>query len=380
MTELPELADTSRVDPSGSWFQVDLQQDAPIALDVHFGCGQDEILALVGPSGGGKTTILKTIAGLYRPRHGQIRVGDQQWLDTSRRFVLPVRRRSVGVVFQDYALFPHLSALANVAEAMQHIPTAERRERAARLLARVHLSGLEERRPAQLSGGQQQRVAVARALARDPEVLLLDEPFSAVDQVTREKLYEELAILHQQLRLPIVLVTHSLQEAAMLADRMCILHRGKSLQLDRPEVILNQPASVDVARLVALRNVFSGRVAGQEHGLSTRIEWGGVILDAPYDARLRPGQSVHWMIPDSRVVMHRLDKTYRATGDNVLHGQVLSVLALGNTTHIRMQPAGNDRESISFTVPTHFARLNRAASGGRIEVSLEKEAIHLLPA
>ncbi|MDO9217973.1 MAG: ABC transporter ATP-binding protein [Lacisediminimonas sp.] len=365
---------------SRPWFQVDIEQDEPIALDAHFACGKDEILALVGPSGSGKSTILKTIAGLVRPRKGQIRIGQQLWLDTERHISLPVRQRSVGVVFQDYALFPHLSALANVAEAMQHVPPPQRHERAAGLLARVHLSGLEQRRPAQLSGGQQQRVAVARALARDPAVLLLDEPFSAVDQVTREKLVEELAILHQQLSLPIVLVTHSLHEATMLADRMCILHRGRTLQLDRPEEIMNRPASVDVARLVALRNIFSGRVIGHDNAQTTRISWGGMVLETAHDARFCPGQAICWTIPDTHVVMHRLDKSYRTTNENVLQGTVQTALTLGNTTQIRIRPQGNDADVLSFSVPAHFAQINHAVPGAPVSVSLEKEAIHLMPA
>ncbi|MDB5798505.1 MAG: transporter [Paucimonas sp.] len=368
-------------DGAAPWFSVDLQQQAPISLDAHFHCEQGEVLALVGPSGSGKTTILKTIAGLVRPRGGRIRIGGQDWLDTARGIDVPVRQRSVGVVFQDYALFPHLSALDNVAEAMQHLPASERRARAARWLARVHLSGLEQRRPRQLSGGQQQRVAVARALARDPAVLLLDEPFSAVDQVTREKLYEELALLHQDLALPIVLVTHSLHEAAMLADRMCILHRGKTLQLDTPEVIMNRPASVDVARLVALRNIFSGEVLAQEPGVATRIRWGAAVLEARHDPRLHIGRQVHWTIPDSQVVMHRRDKAWRATEENVLQGEVLGVLALGSTTQVRMRPAGVAAPDVlTFSVPSHFARLNHAAPGQAIAVSLHKDAIHLLQA
>ncbi len=390
------------------WFEVELQQDEPIRLDVHFSCEKGEILALVGPSGSGKSTVLRTIAGLVRPRNGKIRIGQQHWLDTRQGINLPVRQRSVGVVFQDYALFPHLSALANVSEAMQHIAPAQRPARAAQLLARVHLSGLEERRPAQLSGGQQQRVAVARALARDPAVLLLDEPFSAVDQVTREKLVEELALLHQELSLPIVLVTHSLQEAAMLADRMCILHRGKTLQLDTPDIIMNRPASVEVARLVALRNIFTARVLdhdlpgasgargampdavadavpdavpdAQPDAGTTRIAWGHVVLETRYDARFKPGQAVHWTIPDTPVVMHRLDKSFRTTNENVLTGTVLTVLTLGNTTQIRMKPEGNAVDVLNFSVPAHFAQINRATAGSPVSVSLEKDAIHLLPA
>ena len=154
-----------------------------------------EVLALVGPSGSGKSTILRTIAGIYTPRHGRIDAGGETWLDTAARHAaLAARSARSGFVFQHYALFPHLSALDNVMQAMGHVPPAERaRARAARCSSACNLAGLEARRPARLSGGQQQRVAVARALARDPKVLLLDEPFSAVDQVTREKLYDELA-------------------------------------------------------------------------------------------------------------------------------------------------------------------------------------------
>ncbi len=254
--------------PPTEGLRVELRQARPIPLAVTLECAPGELLALVGPSGSGKSTILRTIAGIYTPQHGRIDAGGETWLDTAAGLRRPARERSTGFVFQHYALFPHLSALDNVIQAMGHVPPEERRARALRLIERTNLAGLEARRPARLSGGQQQRVAVARALARDPKVLLLDEPFSAVDQVTREKLYEELATLRRDLHLPIVLVTHALAEASMLADRMSILHHGSTLQADTPLAVTTRPASPLVARLVGLKNIFEAEVV--EHDASRR--------------------------------------------------------------------------------------------------------------
>ena len=179
--------------PTGSaGLSVRLEQLEPIPLAAEFAVAAGELLALVGPSGSGKTTVLRCIAGLHRPRSGFIRCGEATWFDSENGADFAPQERSVGFVFQNYALFPHLTAIENVATALGHLPRGARASRARALLERVHLAGLENRRPAELSGGQQQRVAVARALAREPQVLLLDEPFSAVDQVTRRKLQREL--------------------------------------------------------------------------------------------------------------------------------------------------------------------------------------------
>jgi molybdate transport system ATP-binding protein len=165
---------------------------------------------------------------------------------------VPVHRRPVGFVFQSYALFPHMTALGNVVAALGHRSAAERVRRARELLALVHLAGFEQRRPAALSGGQQQRVAVARALAREPLVLLLDEPFSAVDRPTRRRLHGELRELRQSVRIPIVLVTHDIDEAAALADRLCVIDHGETLQTGRPADLLAAPANARVATALDL--------------------------------------------------------------------------------------------------------------------------------
>lgn len=231
---------------------VRLRQTAPIPLAVDLACGPGELLALVGPSGSGKSTILRTIAGLYQPQEGVVRCGGEVWLDTDDGVAVPPHRRRVGLVFQSYALFPHMTALGNVLAAMAHQPRAEREARARALLRLVHLDGLEDRRPTALSGGQQQRVALARALAREPAVLLLDEPFSAVDRRTRRRLHEELRELRRAVSVPLVLVTHDLAEAMALADRLCVLDAGETLQDDRPAAVLAAPASDRVRQVLDL--------------------------------------------------------------------------------------------------------------------------------
>jgi molybdate transport system ATP-binding protein len=252
----------------GRGLSVQLRQAGPIPLSVEFDCQEGEMLALIGPSGAGKTTILRAIAGLFRPQSGHVQCGQEVWLDTATGADLPPYRRRVGMVFQSYALFPHMTALANVATALGHRPRAERAAWARKLLRFVNNEGLEERKPATLSGGQQQRVAVARALARDPAVLLLDEPFSAVDRHQRRRLQRELQGLRTQLKIPILLVTHDLDEAAALADRLCVIDRGETLQTGRPADLLAAPANDRV------RNALD--ISGEVHDRHASRQFGGV--------------------------------------------------------------------------------------------------------
>lgn len=361
--------------------EVRLRQEQPIRLDVDLRVAPGELLALVGPSGSGKSTTLRAIAGLHRVAEGLVRCDGELWRDSARGLDLPARKRRSGFVFQSYALFPHLTALENVTAAMPETPRGARRTKGERLLARVHLSGLESRRPGELSGGQQQRVAVARALAREPKALLLDEPFSAVDRSTRDRLQRELAELRRGLNIPIVLVTHDLDEARRLADRIAVIHRGRTLQTGPPEEVLTRPASPAVARLVDLRNLFRGRVIRHDDALGcTLFEWRGHTLEASPRPDLEPGGRIAWCIPAESIVLHRRDRPSRGERENPVAGLVADALPLGEMTSLRVQVGESGQTPLLLSVPTHVARRNRLEAGAAIKVSLLAAAIHLMRA
>jgi molybdate transport system ATP-binding protein len=360
--------------------EVRLRQRGPIPLDAVLACAPGELVALVGPSGSGKTTILRAVAGLVRVGEGAVVCDGRVWYDSARRIDLPPQARRVGMVFQDYALFPHMTALGNVAAALGHRPARERAARARALLAAVHLEGLEERHPAALSGGQRQRVAIARALARDPAVLLLDEPYAAVDQVTRRKLQRELAQLRRTLAIPIVLVTHDLDEASALADRLCILHRGRALQTDTPQAVMTRPRDAEVARLVGLANLFDGEVVGHDGAAGvTRLRWRGRPIEARHQPGFPPGARVTWLAPPSGVVLHRRDRPSRGERENPLAGRIAELVVLGDTAQIVMAVEGGGDGTLAFAVPAHVARRNGLAVGAAIGVSLLAASIHLMP-
>lgn len=358
-----------------------VRQRGPIPLDAELACAPGEVLALVGPSGSGKSSLLRCIAGLLTPAEGRIVCAGETWLDTARGIDVPTPRRRIGLVFQSYALFPHLTARENVMEGLGHLPAGERRARAQTLLRLVHLAGLEDRMPRRLSGGQQQRVAVARALARDPHVLLLDEPFSAVDRSTREKLYGELAELRRELRMPTILVTHDLDEAAMLADSLSILAHGATLQSGMPLDVLQRPASVAVARLVGLKNVFDGTVVAHDRGAGTTfLRWDGRQLAVALQERFPPESAVAWSIPAAGVLLLGPDAGARGPRDTVVEGTIVTLITLGDQVRLTVGVGGPDPAVLFTTVPRHLAVRYGLAEGRPLSLRLRGESIWLLPA
>jgi molybdate transport system ATP-binding protein len=290
--------------------------DVELALEVGA-----ETFALVGPSGAGKSSILRAVAGLARPARGRIACGEEVWFDADRRIDRRPEQRSVGYVFQEYALFPHLSVEQNVAFGGG---------RADGLLGRLRIDGLAKAKPAELSGGERQRVALARALARTPRVLLLDEPMSALDPHTRGSVRAELHDLLRELGLPALLVTHDFEDAAALADRVGVLAQGRLRQVGAPADLLGAPADPFVARLAGA-NVLSGVGARAVNGLTAVLLDAGPTIYAADPAQGRTDVVVYpWDVslareaPDDSALNHVRD-------------EIVSLTPLGNRARVRLR-------------------------------------------
>lgn len=230
----------------------------PAISGISFCLHRGEILCLLGPSGSGKTTALRAIAGFESVKAGEVYLGGK--LVSSPNHLLPAERRRVGLVFQEYALFPHLRVAENIAFGLQHLPPLQRKARVATLLVMVGLNGLERRYPHELSGGQQQRVALARALAPDPVVLLLDEPFSNLDPDMTGRMRQDLHDLLKRTNTSAILVTHDHEEAFSMADRIAVLNNGRLEQFDTPEAIYHTPSTPFVAEFVGHADFIPGTV------------------------------------------------------------------------------------------------------------------------
>jgi molybdate transport system ATP-binding protein len=239
-------------------------------LDVEFSAPPG-VTILFGASGSGKTQTLLSVAGLTRPDEGLIAVQGDTLFDSSRAFSLPVSRRRVGYVFQSLALFPHMTAQANVEFAAHELPRRERRERASALLERFGVGHTAARRPREISGGEAQRVALARALASEPRLLLLDEPLSALDEPVKLSIMSDLREMNRRLRLPILYVTHSRDEALALGERALIFERGRIVAGGEPHEVFGSPESPGVARLAGVENIFEGVVLSRNESAGTML-------------------------------------------------------------------------------------------------------------
>jgi len=376
---VPAWADVMSFSDQHSGLHVDIQQSTPISLDAQFSCSPRELLALVGPSGSGKSTLLRAIAGIFKAERCNVVVDGEVWNSHQNAIHLPTHHRKVGMVFQSYALFPHMNILDNIATAIVHRSKTHRQQLASALLEKVNLSGLESRKPSELSGGQQQRVAVARALAREPNVLLLDEPFTAVDKITRRRLYREIIMLRRELKIPVVLVTHDLDEAAMLADTMVVLHKGRTLQSGTPDDITTRPASAELARLVDIRNVFDATVTHYDANANrTYLTWAGITIEAIGKPPIDSHHDVKWSIPDGSVVVQRTDRPSSSALQNTITGKVEDVLYAGHYAQISLHPDCNQLLTLYASVPRRIARLNYLGRGSKISVSLTPGDIHIM--
>jgi ABC-type sulfate/molybdate transport systems ATPase subunit len=293
------------------------------AFDLELALEVSRTTALVGPSGAGKTSVLRAVAGLARPRRGRVALGEETWFDAVRRVWRAPHERRVGLVFQEYALFPHLSVRDNVGFGG--------RERAEELMERFRIGHLARTRPAELSGGERQRVALARALARDPGVLLLDEPLSALDAHTKSIVRAELYELLRELELPVLLVTHDFEDAAALADEVGVVVDGRLRQLAAPQELVARPADGFVASFTGA-NLLHGTATHREGDLTTVTLAGGERLFSTDEAEGEVGVVVYpWEVSVAR------DQP-ADSALNHLRGEVGSVFEIGNRVRVRIGP------------------------------------------
>ena len=355
---------------------VRLAQVGPIPMNVELQCAPGELLALVGPSGSGKTSVLRAVAGLLEVTEGRVSMGDAVWFDSKAGLNVPAEDRRVGMVFQHYALFPHLSAVQNVELAL---PIGAAKDAARRLLIDMHLEGLADRRPYELSGGQRQRVALARALARSPQVLLLDEAFSAVDQPTRQALYDELVNVRERVRLPILMVTHDLREARLLGDRLCILDGGETLQEGSPELVLSRPRNARVAALVGLRDIHSGVFRKPLPDQPGWLQWGagerGIALQTVDKGRLRDGMAVRWVIAGQHAQLH--DQV--PDGENVLPCVLRHMRSLGEITTLECRLSEPADAVVHLDMTTRRVLDLGLVDGSPLFLQLDPQGIHIMP-
>lgn len=339
--------------------RIDYRIEYPVRLDVNFEV--EGFTILLGQSGEGKTTLLRAIAGLL-PANGE-----------PFGKLLP-QHRAVGYLPQGYALFPHLRAWENVAFALPR--SAQRRTQALELLARLQLIDVAEHYPAALSGGQQQRVALARALARNPQLLLLDEPSSALDASTRDEVMAELISEMHQFGLPALAVSHDPHLAA-LADRVVVMSGRRIVQQGTPAEVLSRPGGPLVARLLGHRNLFMARVVGHENSV-TFLRWeeaGGKILLLPQRSGLTAGQMVQWMIAPTSVRLPPLKSDQRHM-DNPITGRVESILNLGHHFQVALR-CGSER--LWLAAPANLVRHHGLGAGREITVDLRSNDLLCWP-
>ncbi|MCC6964979.1 MAG: ABC transporter ATP-binding protein [Nitrospira sp.] len=353
---------------------VDVTKTFPGRKSIHaslrYPVASSTVLILFGPSGSGKTTVLRSMAGLERPEAGRIQFLSRVWLDTDLRINVPPQDRQIGYMAQNYALFPNYSVAGNIAYGLEDLTLTERQQRVREMVELFQLTGLEEAKPRELSGGQQQRVALARAVAPRPQLLLLDEPLSALDAPTRLQLRGELRSLLKQLALPSIIVTHDWAEALTLGDMMAVMSDGAVLQMGTPQEVFCRPVNADVARVVGVETVVQGTLVDAREGLAT-VRVGAVSLTAVVEATA--GAEVFVCIRAEDVTLE-LAGAGPTSARNHLQGTVSAIASLGALARVTIECGFSLVAVITRSALTELA----LTVGSSVRASFKAGSVHLI--
>ena len=327
---------------------VDIEvQRGPFRLQIRLSAG-NEILVLFGPSGAGKTTLLNTIAGLVTPTAGEIIFDGIPFFRKHRPGInvnLLARKRRIGYVFQDYALFPHLTALENVAYALWRQRDAS--SRASALLKKMGIAHLGNRYPHELSGGQKKRVAIARALAPDPQLLLLDEPFSAIDMSLRERLHSDLHVLQHESGLVVLCVTHNMEDVFAIGHRLAVIQDGHVEQIGLVEDVFRRPVNQRVADTMGIHNLFQARVV-DSRPTGIVLEWDGLRLEAPFQPVSMGDMVTAYIRPEDIKVLYPDMPFSKTVSHNQVVGKVISRDPRSNSNSLRVHLANGNEIQVPF--------------------------------
>ena len=341
-------------------------------LDVSFEM-ENELVVLFGQSGSGKTTLFKCISGITDPDCGNITVNSKVYYDKNKKINLPIQKRNLGYVFQNYTLFPHMDVRKNIECGLKNWNKESREERIMEMLSLLQIEELEKRYPSQLSGGQKQRVALARALAPRPELLLLDEPFSALDKGIKIELIEKIRSLQNKLKIPLLFITHSLEEAFILADRVLVMHGGKVQQFGTLDEISYHPENRRVAELTGLSNIFDdSRVVGYDEASRSTVLISGDLKIKVNSLKLNPGDKVSWGI-------HPEDITFLLPGSedqakNIYQAYVSSVINKGPKKKITVKLIRHHK-TLTAEVPAHFVDSLKLGAGDSCLIKMEMSKV-----
>lgn len=329
--------------------------------DVSFSVGEGEYFVVLGPTGAGKTLLLETIAGFYTPRSGRILLRGED-----AETLLP-EERGVGFVYQDYSLFPHMTVEGNTRFGleMRGVSAEEVERRVDEVLRLLGIEGLRDRYPGTLSGGEQQRVALARALVIEPDILLLDEPLSALDTRTREALRDELRRIHRARGTTTVHVTHDQTEALFLADRVAVIIDGELVQVDTPDRVFNKPGSVRVAEFVGVENVLEGVVTGYTDGVAS-IDCGFTVKAV---SEVTEG-SVYVFIRPENIILSA--EAFPSSARNVVECTVLEVVKLGSVHQVKTD------KGLNVAVTQQSVDEFGLKQGSRMYASFKATAVHVI--
>jgi ABC-type sugar transport system ATPase subunit len=344
------------------------------ALDgISLAVNPGEIFTILGPSGCGKSTLLRALAGLEEPEHGTISLGNRTVMDVTTGTNVPARERQIGMVFQDYALYPHMDVERNIMFGLKtrKVPSGEIQERTDTALRMVEMESFRNRKPSQLSGGQRQRVALARAVAANPRLLLFDEPLSNLDPILRSMLRSELRMLIERIGTTAIYVTHDQEEAMILGDRLAVMNNGKIEQIDTPEQVYRLPQTIFVARFTGrpTTNLIEGVVDRHEERWNlVPIESRARTLSLPEELSEFRGQRVMLHIrPEDLTVASKSDESVAA------ELKVMAVLPEGSHTYVQCE-LGGPYEPLLIRDTTNA--LDRAAVGNRVPVRISRMTVY----